>query len=86
MTWTGIQHALEQADSDVLILLDLCESGVGDVGQGNGVTKLMTAYTFDVQANDVGHYLYTNALMIELRLLSKKTSFPVVDLHIVDSR
>lgn len=81
MTWTGIQQALEQAESDVLILLDSCESGVGNAGVGNGVTELMAACAFDVQANGVGHYSFTNTLTIELRLLSKKVSFPVVDLY-----
>ncbi|TVY81197.1 hypothetical protein LSUE1_G005163 [Lachnellula suecica] len=81
VTWTGIQHALEQAESDVLILLDSCESGVGDAGEGNGVTELMAACAFDVQANGVGHYSFTNALTIELKLLSKKKSVPVVDLY-----
>jgi hypothetical protein len=81
VTWSGIQKALEQALSDVLILLDCCSSGIGDAGEGNGVTELMSACAFDAIANVVGHYSFTKALTIELRLLSKKRSFPVVELY-----
>jgi hypothetical protein len=81
VTWSGIQKALEQAQSDVLILLDCCSSGIGDAGEGNGVTELMSACAFDMTANGVGHYSFTKALTIELRLLSKKRSFPVVELY-----
>jgi hypothetical protein len=81
VTWTGIQQALQQAQSDVLVFLDCCSSGIGDVGEGNGVTELMTACAFDVTANGVGHYSFTKALTIELRLLSKKSSFPVGELY-----
>jgi hypothetical protein len=81
VTYTGIQHSLEQADSDVLILLDSCSSGIGDGGEGHGVTELMAACAFDAIANGVGHYSFTKALTTELRLLSKKRSFPVVELY-----
>jgi hypothetical protein len=81
VTWTGIQKALEQAQSDVLILLDCCSSGIGGAGEGNGVTELMSACAFDMAANGVGHYSFTKALTIELRLLSRKRSFPVVELY-----
>jgi hypothetical protein len=64
-----------------LILLDCCSSGIGDAGEGNGVTELMSACAFDVTANGVGHYSFTKALTIELRLLSKKRSFSVVELY-----
>jgi hypothetical protein len=81
VTYTGIQHSLEQAESDVLILLDSCSSGIGDGGEGHGVTELMAACAFDTIANGVGHYSFTKALTTELRLLSKKRSFPVVELY-----
>ncbi|KAH9207971.1 hypothetical protein DL95DRAFT_232590, partial [Leptodontidium sp. 2 PMI_412] len=81
VTWTGIQKALEQAESDVLILLDCCSSGIGNAAEGNGVTELMSACAFDVTANGVGHYSFTKALTTELRLLSQKRSFPVVELY-----
>jgi hypothetical protein len=81
VTYTGIQHSLEQAESDVLILLDSCSSGIGDAGEGHGVTELMAACAFDTIANGVGHYSFTKALTTELRFLSQKRSFPVVELY-----
>jgi hypothetical protein len=41
----------------------------------------MAACAFNTIANGVGHYSFTKALTTELRLLSKKTSFPVVELY-----
>jgi hypothetical protein len=81
VTYTGIQHSLEQAESDVLILLDSCSSGIGDAGEGHGVTELMAACAFDTIANGVGHYSFTKALTTELFFLSQKRSFPVVELY-----
>jgi hypothetical protein len=81
VTYTGIQHSLEQAESDVLILLDSCSSGIGDAGEGHGVTELMAACAFDTIANGVGHYSFTKALTTELCFLSQKRSFPVVELY-----
>ena len=81
VTWTGIQKCLEQAESDVLILLDCCSAGIGNLSEGNGVTQLISASPFDVEANGVGHYSFTKALTIELGLLSSKKSFTVDDLY-----
>lgn len=81
VTWTGIQQELQQAQSDVLILLDCCSSGVADGGEGNGVTELLAACPFGIEANGVGHYSFTNALTIELKLLSQKSVFSVGDLY-----
>ncbi|KAH9210196.1 hypothetical protein DL95DRAFT_475264 [Leptodontidium sp. 2 PMI_412] len=39
--WSGIQRSLEMANSDVLILLDGCSSGVANASEGNGVTELI---------------------------------------------
>jgi len=81
VTWTGIQQELQQAQSDVLILLDCCSSGVADGGEGNGVTELLAACPFGIEANGVGPYSFTNSLTIELRLLSQKKLFSVGDLY-----
>jgi hypothetical protein len=75
VTWTGIQKSLEQAESDVLILLDCCSAGVANAGEGNGVRELMSACAYDVEANGVGHYSFTKALTIELGLLSRRLPF-----------
>ncbi|KAG4442602.1 hypothetical protein IFR05_001932 [Cadophora sp. M221] len=80
VTWTGIQKSLEQADSDVLILLDCCSGGVSNVGEGNGVTTVISACAYDAEANGVGHYSFTKALTIELGLMSLR-SFSTGELH-----
>ncbi|RDW56663.1 hypothetical protein BP6252_14049 [Coleophoma cylindrospora] len=82
VTWTGIQQELQQAQSDVLILLDCCSSGVADGGEGNGVTELLAACPFGTEANGVGHYSFTTALTIELRLFAiQNRIFPIGDLY-----
>lgn len=69
------------AQSDVLILLDCCWSGVANDTEGNGITELICACPFDGEANGVGHYSFTQALTTELRLLSKKPRFSVGQLY-----
>jgi hypothetical protein len=81
VTWTGIQRSLEQAESDALILLDCCFAGLAGTGAGNGVTELMSASAYDVRANVVGHFSFSQALIIELRLLSRKPTFSVGELY-----
>jgi hypothetical protein len=81
VVWSGIQRSLEMAKSDILILLDCCSSGVANASEGNGVTELICACAFDTKANGVGHYSFTQALITELRLLSKKPSYSVGELY-----
>ena len=77
MQWSGIQVLLEQAESDVLILLDCCAAGTANAGGGSGVTELIAACAFNATANGVGPHSFTNALVIELTELSRKPSFPL---------
>ncbi|KAG4431288.1 hypothetical protein IFR05_013232 [Cadophora sp. M221] len=79
--WSGIQRSLEMANSDVLILLDSCSSGVANASEGNGVTEMICACPFDSEANGVGHYSFTRALTIELQLLRTKPCFSVGELY-----
>ncbi|KAH7412828.1 hypothetical protein BKA64DRAFT_338838 [Cadophora sp. MPI-SDFR-AT-0126] len=79
--WSGIQRSLEMANSDVLILLDSCSSGVANASEGNGVTELICACPFDSEANGVGHYSFTRSLTIELQLLRTKPCFSVAELY-----
>jgi hypothetical protein len=81
VVWSGIQRSLEMAESDVLILLDCCSSGVANASEGNGVTELICACPYDSKANGVGHYSFTNAITTELRLLSRKPCFSVGELY-----
>ncbi|KAK0106231.1 hypothetical protein ONS96_003873 [Cadophora gregata f. sp. sojae] len=83
--WNGIQHALEEAESDVLLLLDCCASGTApgslDGGHGHGVTELIAACGFNANANPVGPDSFTRALITELSLLSRTPSFTIATLY-----
>ncbi|KAL5323643.1 hypothetical protein ACEPPN_008183 [Leptodophora sp. 'Broadleaf-Isolate-01'] len=79
--WNGIQHALEEAVSDVLLLLDCCASGTANTDEGYGVTELIAACGFNTSANPVGPDSFTRALITELGLLSRTSSFTVGTLY-----
>lgn len=79
VNWSGIQHALEEAESDVLLLLDCCASGTttGNTDGGHGVTELVAACGFNSSANPVGPDSFTRALITELGLLSRVGPFTI---------
>jgi hypothetical protein len=79
--WSGIQHALEDADSDVLLLLDCCASGTANTDVGHGVTELIAACGFNTSANPVGPDSFTRALLTELSLLRNCPPFTVGTLY-----
>jgi len=79
--WSGVQVLLEQAESDILILLDCCAAGTANAGGGNGVTELIAACAFNATANGVGPHSFTNALVIELTELSRKPSYSIGELY-----
>lgn len=53
-----------------MILLDCCNAGRGNIGDGKGVTQLIAACNYKAIANGVGTFSFTNHLIIELRILS----------------
>ncbi|KAF5876582.1 putative glucose-methanol-choline oxidoreductase protein [Botrytis fragariae] len=79
--WGGIQNSLEEAQSDVLLLLDCCSSGTANTGDGCGTTELIAACGFNDVANGVGRHSFTHALTIELRLLSAYPKFTAAVLY-----
>ncbi|TGO37895.1 hypothetical protein BHYA_0086g00100 [Botrytis hyacinthi] len=79
--WGGIQNSLEEAQSDVLLLLDCCSSGTANTGEGYGTTELIAACGFNDVANGVGRYSFTYALIRELRLLSAYPKFTAAVLY-----
>jgi len=82
VTWSGIQSTLEQASSDALIILDCCEAGRGNIGDGGGVTELIAACNSDGTANGVGPFSFTNHLNTELRLFARAARpFTVAELY-----
>jgi choline dehydrogenase-like flavoprotein len=78
--WSSIQNALEQAQSDVLVLLDCGHAGTAN-NEGNGVTELIAASAYSATANDAGSYHFTKELEIELRELSNLPSFSIGNLY-----
>ncbi|KAF7915678.1 uncharacterized protein EAE98_011021 [Botrytis deweyae] len=79
--WGGIQNSLEEAQSDVLLLLDCCSSGTANTGDGYGTTELIAACGFNDVANGVGRHSFTYALTTELRLLSAYPKFTAAVLY-----
>jgi hypothetical protein len=79
--WSGIQNVLEEARSDILLLLDCCNAGTANTNEGEGVTELISACAYNSKANGVGPYSFTHALVIELRELAKKPCFSVGELY-----
>lgn len=79
--WSGIQNALEEAQSDVVILLDCCAGGAANTLEGNGVTELIAACGYNAIANGVGQYSFTSALITELLDLSSRPAFTVAYLY-----
>ena len=52
--WYALQTMLEQAKSDVLILLDCCAAASSATGSGNGITEIVAACGFETWAPGVG--------------------------------
>jgi len=80
LIWSGVQ-SLGNGAKWRPNTLDCCWSGVANVSEGNGITELLCACPFDGRANGVGHYSFTQALTIELRLLSKEPCFSIGRLY-----
>jgi hypothetical protein len=73
---------LEQASSDVLILLDCCAaaSSISDDG-GNSVTELVAACGFETWAPGVGQHSFTRSLTEELKDWDLRAPISVAKLH-----
>ena len=72
---------LEQADSDVLILLDCCAAASSASDAGKGVTELLAACGFETWAPGVGKHSFTRSLIDELKDWIEGPSLPIVKLH-----
>ena len=79
--WIGIQNMLEQATSDVLILLDCCAAATASAEQGNGVTEVIAACGFETTAPGVCEHSFTRGLIEELRYCSKRSPLSAAMLH-----
>ncbi len=72
---------LEQARSDVLILLDCCAAASSATGSGNGITEIIAACGFEAWAPGVGQHSFTRSLVDELRYLGSIGPFSTSLLH-----
>lgn len=58
---------LEEADCDVLILLDCCVAASSTAETGNGVTELVAACGFETWPPGVSEHTFTRSLIDKLR-------------------
>lgn len=72
---------LEQAKSDVLILLDCCAAASSATGSGSGITEIIAACGFEARAPGVGQHSFTRSLIDELRYLHRTGPFSTSLLH-----
>ena len=72
---------LEQAASDVLILLDCCAAASSAADAGKGVTELLAACGFETWAPGVGEHSFTRSLIDELKDWIESPSLSIVKLH-----
>lgn len=79
--WVGIQNMLEQAISDVLILLDCCAAATASADLGSGVTEVIAACGFETSAPGVCEHSFTRSLIEELRYSCKRSPLSAAILH-----
>ena len=72
---------LEQAKSDVLILLDCCAAASSTASSGSGITEVIAACGFESMAPGVGQHSFTRSLIDELKFLSRGVPFSAALLH-----
>ena len=72
---------LEQAKSDILILLDCCAAASSATDSGSGITEIIAACGFEAWAPGVGQHSFTRSLIEELRYLCGTHPFSTSLLH-----
>ncbi|KAJ4294458.1 hypothetical protein N0V90_008149 [Kalmusia sp. IMI 367209] len=78
----SIQSQLEEADSDVLLLLDCCHAAHPPLTDSDhGVTEAIAACGFETTAPGVGPHSFTDALIRELEIASQGPPISVAKLH-----
>lgn len=79
--WYAHQVSLEEAASDVLILLDCCHAGACSGEANTGVKEVIAACGFDTWAPGVGDHSFTKSLIEELKSHSAGLAFSAAYLH-----
>jgi hypothetical protein len=81
----GIQSLFEEADADVLLLYDCCNSAATTASSSDqahkGVTEVIAACGYETIAPEVGEHSFTHALAEVLSAASKGQPFSVAELH-----
>ena len=72
---------LEEAQSDVLVLLDCCAAASSATGAGSGITEIIAACGFEAEAPGVGQHSFTRSLIEELKYLRRTAPFSTALLH-----
>lgn len=72
---------LEEAQSDVLMLLDCCAAASSATGAGSGITEVIAACGFETWAPGVGQHSFTRSLIEELKYLCRTAPFSTAVLH-----
>ncbi|KAH7407907.1 hypothetical protein BKA64DRAFT_706308 [Cadophora sp. MPI-SDFR-AT-0126] len=83
LQWYAIQTIFEQAEADVLLLLDCCAaaSSAPADGQCNSVTETIAACGFETWAPQPGRHSFTNTLIAVLDDWRDRSSFTAAMLH-----
>lgn len=79
--WYALQTMLEEAQSDVILLLDCCAAASSASGAGSGITEVIAACGFETWAPGVGEHSFTRSLIEELRYLRRTAPFSTALLH-----
>lgn len=85
--WDALQVNLEQAESDVLLLLDCCAAGSAiSTCRGSATKELLVACGFETRTPGVGNRSFTHNLVEELKVLKDRGPFTVAVLHAAITR
>jgi hypothetical protein len=79
--WFSLQTMLEEAESDVLILLDCCAVASSARGSGKGITEVIAACGFETWAPSVSEHSFTRSLISKLEYLGSSPPFSAALLH-----
>ncbi|KAG9228653.1 hypothetical protein BJ875DRAFT_229877 [Amylocarpus encephaloides] len=81
LKWEGVRCLLEDAQSDILLLLDTCAVADAPTAGNHGVKQVIAAYTPDQAARDPGSQSFTCNLIEGLSKLGSGRPFSIQRLH-----
>ncbi|KFY37408.1 hypothetical protein V495_07192 [Pseudogymnoascus sp. VKM F-4514 (FW-929)] len=79
--WDNIKSPLEDAPSDILLLLDCCAVVEPPVSGSNGLKQVIAAFAPDTAEQDPGPHSFTYHLIDALHKLSSEPPFTAQQLH-----